>query len=446
MTAVLPLIGRDDDDVMFWRFGTPVRAAQFLRDVHRVAADLPPCRHVCNLCQDRYAFTVTFAAAALRGQVSLLTSDRSASSLGTLCDSFDDIISASDAEATPRMLRHHAVTLHADRVADGGDNPDLPTDRVVAVVFTSGSTGAPVGYTKSWGALTERSRDAAARFAIADDGLTAIVGTVPPQHMYGFETTVLLPLHTASASWSGHTFYPSDIRDALQAVPARRILVTTPLQLRALADSKTALPALQSIISATAPLDATLAAAAEAAWNVPVLEIFGATEVGSIASRRTLDGPTWTMYDQVRFDPIDVSGQGTVTAPFSVPHMLADIVELVSPTEFRLIGRAADVVKVGGRRASLAGLNKILLDIPGVIDGMFIAPENPGASPTSRLQAVVVAPELSIEDIITALRARMDAVFLPRRIIRATALPRNDTGKVTQAALAQLLEHNDAAR
>ena len=126
-----------------------------------------------------------------------------------------------------------------------------------------------------------------------------MVGTVPPWHMYGFETTALLPLHAACASWCAPLFYPSDVRDALAAVPAPRVLVTTPLQLRALVQAGTALPPLACVISATAPLDPLLAAAAEARWGTEVLEIFGATEVGSIASRRTVRGPDWTMYDGV---------------------------------------------------------------------------------------------------------------------------------------------------
>ena len=62
----------------------------------------------------------------------------------------------------------------------------------------------------------------------------SIVATVPPQHMYGFETSVLLQLHAPAAAWCGEAFYPLDVRLALEAVPPPRILVTTPLQIRAL--------------------------------------------------------------------------------------------------------------------------------------------------------------------------------------------------------------------
>jgi acyl-coenzyme A synthetase/AMP-(fatty) acid ligase len=38
------------------------------------------------------------------------------------------------------------------------------------------------------------------------------------------------------------------------------------------------------------------------------------------------------------------------------------------------------------------------------------------------------------------LRCSIDPVFLPRRLRRVDALPRNDTGKLPRAALLQLLQ------
>ena len=136
-------------------------------------------------------------------------------------------------------------------------------------MFTSGSTGAPVPYPKRWGALVACSRAAAGH--VFAPGST-VVGTVPPQHMYGFETTVLLPLHAPVASWCGAAFFPADIAAALATLAGAGppMLVTTPLQLRSLLDAGTLLPDLAAVVSATAPLSPALAAAAEAAWGAPV--------------------------------------------------------------------------------------------------------------------------------------------------------------------------------
>jgi acyl-coenzyme A synthetase/AMP-(fatty) acid ligase len=442
--AVL-LAERDADALLFRRAGEPLTAARFLRDVQRVAADLPEADHCLNLCQDRYAFTVALAAAALRGQVSLLSSDRSPASRAGLNARFERVIAVAETQAADIRLRHHVLTLPHDPVTGPPPNPVLPADRLIAIVFTSGSTGTPVGYRKTWGALTERSRAAGLRFGMHTTAPAGIVGTVPPQHMYGFETTVLLPLHAMAASWSGPAFYPIDIRDALLAMPAPRVLVTTPLQIRALLDNGMTLPPLQSVISATAPLDPALAAAAEKRWTAPVLEIFGATEVGSIASRRTVAGPVWTTYDGIRLLPAGTD-QVLIAAPHAEPHPLADRVEALSPAEFNLLGRNADMVKLGGRRASLGGLNAILLGLPGVVDGVFIAPDDLDKRPGARLLAFAVSPDLSPEDILSALRERIEPVFLPRRVIRVDSLPRNDAGKIPRAALMDLLAKDAGVR
>jgi acyl-coenzyme A synthetase/AMP-(fatty) acid ligase len=308
----------------------------------------------------------------------------------------------------------------------------------VAIVFTSGSTGEPVGSRKTWGELAARSAAAASRFGLLPGAPASIVGTVPPRHMYGFETTILLPLHAAACSWCGPSFYPSDIRAALASVPTPRVLVTTPLQLRALLRADILLPPLAQIISATAPLDAATALAAERRWETQVWEIFGATELGSIASRRTATDADWIAYDGVRMAPGDAGG-AVVTAPLAEPGALSDVVEVLEPARFRLVGRADDVVKLGGRRASLSGLNRILTGIAGVADGVFLAPEDLDERPTARLQAFVVAPERSAEEILADLRGRIDAVFLPRRVVRIDALPRNEIGKLPRQALRAML-------
>ena len=446
MTAaapLVPLVARAPDDVLFRRGGESLTARRFVRDATALAASLPDRRHLLNLCQDRYHFTVTLAAAALRGKTCLLSSDRSPEQLHRLAARFATVASVSEVTDCAGIADHHHITLPNGEPPAGAASgdvaaPGIPADFLAAIVFTSGSTGEPVGNAKHWGTLAARSADFAERFGLSPAAPGSIVGTVPPQHMYGFETTALLPLHAAAASWSSPTTFPADIRDALAATAPPRLLVTTPLQLRALVESGVALPPLAAIISATAPMDPVLAAAAEARFAAPVLEIFGATEVGSIASRRTTDGDVWTTYDTVRLTQPD-SGGTLVTAPPAAPVLLTDRLDLLGPTRFRLLGRPDDMVKLAGRRASLAGLNRILARIDGVADGVFLVPDDLDRRPAARLLVFAVAPGRSPEAILAALRREIDPVFLPRRIVLVDRLPRNPLGKLTRAAMAGLL-------
>jgi len=435
-----PLTDRAPGAILFYRHGLPVTAAAFLHDALSLAETLPDAGHMVNLCQDRYAFAVAFAAALLRRQPCLLTGDRSEAGLAALAVRFPGAYAAAEVPATP--LPAYLVRPSGETPAAAPPVPFIPARQLAAVVFTSGSTGEPVPHDKPWGALVHRSRAAAAQFALDAAHPSAIVGTVPPQHMYGFELTVLLPLHAPAASWCGPAFFPGDVHAALSAVPAPRVLVTTPLQIRALLHAGTGLPPLQAAISATAPLDNSLAAEAERRWQAPMLEIFGATEVGSVASRRTLDGDAWTAYPGVSVEQ-DVDAT-TVSAPWAEPAALADHIETLDARRFRLLGRRTDLVKLGGRRASLSGLNRILLGLDGVADGVFVVPGDLEQRATARLMAVVVAPRRSPDSILAELRGRVDPLFLPRRVVCVDALPRNELGKLPQGALLALLARHDA--
>jgi acyl-coenzyme A synthetase/AMP-(fatty) acid ligase len=148
--------------------------------------------------------------------------------------------------------------------------------------------GLPQAHRKTWGKAG--ATHAPKRALGLDARPHAIVGTVPVQHSYGFESTFLLALHGGCAFWSGKPFYPQDIVAALQSMPQPRMLVTTPFHLSTLLVSGIAMPAIDVLLSATAPLSTALAAEAEQRCGAPVLEIYGATESGQLASRRTTAG------------------------------------------------------------------------------------------------------------------------------------------------------------
>ncbi|MBV8095763.1 MAG: acyl-CoA synthetase [Acetobacteraceae bacterium] len=421
--------------------GTSITASKFLAAAARLAAELPDASFLINLCQNRLHFSVSFAAAMLAGKVTLLTSDRSVSRLRQLAMQYPGACTISE-DSQPLGLPHGCVRLSLlEDAAEGAalTFPILAADQLVATVFTSGSTGEPIGHEKTWGALVQRSRAAALRFGLEPEVPPSLVGTVPGQHMYGFETTVLLPLHAPASSWCGPAFYPADVQAALSAVPEPRILITTPLQLRALLQTMDEPPTIARVISATAPLPPDLAGLAEQRWGSAVWEIFGATEVGSIASRRTTHDPLWTLYPGVTLDANEE--RVLVTAEGARPCPLNDVIEPVPEGRFRLLGRPADMIKLGGRRASLAGLNRILSRIEGVLDGAFVAPEDYEQQPTARMLTFVVAPYRTADDILNELREHIDPVFLPRRVIKVPSLPRNEIGKLSQKALIALRAH-----
>jgi len=118
---------------------------------------------------------------------------------------------------------------------------------------------------------------------------------------------------------------------------------------------------------------------------------------------------------------------------------LNDLVEVCGEREFRLLGRSEDLVNIAGKRHSLAALGHEINQIAGVVEGVFVLPDDRGAD-VRRLMALVVAPALSERQVLAALAERIDPVFLPRPLLKVDALPRNDTGKITRAALLALID------
>ncbi len=442
LPPTLPLIAhRDLDAVIAWRGGVPVGARQFLQEVGQVAEQLPPGRHVLNLCGDRYRFTVALMASIVSGRVSLLPSAHTPEMVGQMRRIAPDLFCISDQDKGGVDL---PVFRYPEPMAwsmDAVSIPQIDCDQVVVQVFTSGSTGMPLPHAKRWGNLVRNVRAEAALLGIG--ARHAVVGTVPAQHMYGLESTVLMPLQSGAALHTGHPFYPADICAALDALPRPRVLVTTPYHLRALLAGQVAPPAADLLLSATAPLSGDLAAAAEAAFSCPLHEIYGCTETGQLATRRTTAGAAWQTFAGVRLrregDAVWAEG-----GHIEVATRLNDEIELVdaNPTRFLLHGRHADLVNIAGKRTSLAYLNQQLNAIPGVLDGIFLQPDDGGdGAPESvrRLSALVVAPELTPAALMQALRERIDPIFLPRPLLFVDALPRNATGKLpSQAARAFL--------
>jgi acyl-coenzyme A synthetase/AMP-(fatty) acid ligase len=294
---------------------------------------------------------------------------------------------------------------------------------------------------KRWDLLVANIRSEAERIAesLGRDNLrgVTIIGTVPAHHMYGFESTVLIAMLGGAAFAAERPFYAQDIVRVLASVPRPRVLVTTPLHLKTLLDAGLAVPQVDLAISATAPLSPQLAARAEAVLGAPLMEIYGCTEAGQVATRRTTEGPEWRTFSGLQLagdgEQVQVSG-GHVPQP----TRLADVLEVLEPTRFRLLGRSNDLINVAGKRSSLAHLNHHLNSIEGVRDGAFWLPPDKGGEGVVRLVALVVAPGLTRESLLAALRDRVDAAFLPRRIVWLDSLPRDATGKLPAGRLAEL--------
>ncbi|WP_129136982.1 AMP-binding protein [Luteimonas sp. YGD11-2] len=438
----LPLATGDAGRTIAVVAGERISLGRFLAEVRGLAARLPDRRHAVNLCEDRYRFLVAFCAVAARGQTTLLPPSRTRAAIDDVRAQHPDSYCLGDVDpcgCDALAPLPHFVPIPAQLPQAPGGVPRVDSGHVVAIGYTSGSTGAPKANPKRWRDFADGvQQNLAALAGLYNEDAPSIVATVPPQHMYGVEMSVLLPLLGNAAVHSGRPFFPDDIAAALRAIDAPRLLVTTPVHLRALVESGVELPRLAGIVSATAPLPQALAAAAEQRFGGEVRELFGSTETCIIARRRTAIDDAWTPLPGVRLQP-QPDGTAVEAAHLPAPVVLADLVQLLPDGRFLLRGRQADLLEIAGKRASLGDLTARLLAVPGVVDGAMVQLDDADAGGVRRIAALVVAPTLDEAAIHAALRASIDPVFLPRRLRRVDALPRNETGKLPRDIVLALL-------
>ncbi|GKS58034.1 AMP-ligase [Nitrospira sp.] len=431
-----PLLAHRDPDAAaaVTQDGVVVSAADFLAAAWTLLARLPRSPYVVNVCEDRFRFTVGLAAALLGGQVSLLPNCRAPESLRQLGRRYEGAYLLTDHPIADAGMPHVQWPLSPASWLRCVNIPWFPSTQTAVIVFTSGSTGEPVAHPKTWGSLVQGAQAFSRHFDLTRRSGPVVVGTVPPQHMFGLESTVMLPLQMGWAFHSKRPTLPEDLRVDCSRLPNPIWLMTTPTHLDACEVQLAALPNVEGVVSATMPLDPTLAGRLERSLGVPVYEVYGCTEGGMLAGRRPAWSRRWTLCESLRLqrddDAVHVSG-GHVGASVR----LVDRITLHNERQFTLHGREGDLVKVAGKRTSLTLLNRILTSIPGVIDGAFFR-GRPSKSGLIRLSAIVVAPGVTKRDILLALRRNIDPVFLPRPLHLVAELPRNEIGKLPKGQLA----------
>ena len=434
-----PLIGhRAADARIAVRAGEAISAGRFVADVQALARQLPPAQYVLNSCRDRYLFAVGFSATLIAGRTSLLPPSRTPETLTQLATRYPDTLYLADegGDIVWHTAAASATKWQSPASAPAWPPPAIAREHVAAIAFTSGSTGEPQPQHKTWGGIVDGARAEAIALQLDDTAIgdAVLLGTVSPQHMYGFESTVLMALHGPCAFAAEHPLHPDEVVAVLSRISGRVVLITAPVHLRALAESTQPMPALDRVVSATAPLALELAQRCESMWSTRVFEVYGCTETGMVATRRTVDGPVWTTMRDVKIEQRD--GEFRAHGGHVEPGRLADRLRLISDSTFELEGRTDDVVNIGGKRASLEGLNRVLLSIDGVLDGaIFEPPAAPNAVREQRLMALVVAPDVARTELLAALRSQVDAAFLPRPLLWVDALPRNAQGKLPRSEL-----------
>ena len=253
---------------------------------------------MCNLCTSRLGFLITCLAALRNRCLLVLPPSGGNADLAAVLDASARPLVVGDAEAWPDPWQGDPAACRRpgaaepERQATCGRahelawQPAWDDDR--GALYTSGSTGAPEPQPKTLRHLAPaRWPSAPGSRARLDGGLAAIeriVCSVPPQHMFGLECSVMLPLVHGIAGARSSSAAAGRRPRGVRRQRRRGAWIATPMHLRSLVavgPKPAALPRRHRLDHAAGAR--RRAAQRAALLPAPVLEIYGSTETGALA-------------------------------------------------------------------------------------------------------------------------------------------------------------------
>ena len=341
---------------------------------------------------------------------------------------------------------------------------------VSMLLLSSGTTATPKIVRRDAAALDAVSRNMVGAMGFGPDDV--VLSAVPLCHSYGVEHGLLAPLWAGSEVRLCDGFDPqaclAQLRDDVTVFPG------VPFMYEMLCEREgQKLPRLRMAYSAGGPLPVEIAGAFERKYQKPVSQLYGASEIGSVA----YNDPAIEPFDPrsvgramggVEIRIIDVS-EGRIDQPLGTGHeghvairatsrmsgyvgeesspfvdgffLTGDLGRLDESGALTLTGRIKLLIDIGGRKVNPVEIEQVVQSHPDV-SACVVVPIR--ASQTLfRLKAIVTPAEGKVPDV-RELRAwakeRLSAYKVPRVFEVRNSLPRSATGKV----LRHLLEAESA--
>jgi acyl-coenzyme A synthetase/AMP-(fatty) acid ligase len=308
-------------------------------------------------------------------------------------------------------------------------------------IFTGGSTGTPQVWSKTAENIFGEGFFLARRYAVTEHD--CILATIPPYHIYGLLFSVILPL-VSSATVVGETpSFPNEIVRVAKDYGVT-ILASVPVHYRVLRDK---IMALRLAFSSAGMLDREDNEMFCRQNSMGVVEVYGSTETGGIATRnRSLGEEFFTPLPTIAWKIL--GDRLAVHSPYFSPDLpvdaagfftAGDLVQARGTKQFSLQGRADTVTKVGGKRVDLDEISLLIKDQPGVRDCVVMALPDKGGR-EHRIGALIEGDTVNTQLLQKKLADSLEPYALPRRIKKVERIPVTKNGKYDWLAIVRLLE------
>jgi malonyl-CoA/methylmalonyl-CoA synthetase len=339
-------------------------------------------------------------------------------------------------------------------------------DDLAAILYTSGTTGRSKG-----AMLTHRNLSSNALTLHEYWGFRPgdiLLHALPLFHVHG----LFVACHTALLNGSTMLFHPKfDARAALAALPRATVFMGVPtMYVRLLGESgftRELCRNMRLFVSGSAPLLAETFHEFAARTGMPILERYGMTETGMITSNplggERIGGTVGLPLPGVSVRVMDDGGQPCASGEIGHlqvkgPNVLpgywrlpeknkeeftadgffktGDVGKIDSNGYVSIVGRSKDLVISGGYNVYPKEIELLIDELPGVFESAVIGLPHPDFG--EAVSAVVVGkPGMVVEEaaVIAALKGKLAAFKVPKRVFVVTELPRNAMGKVQKNEL-----------
>jgi malonyl-CoA/methylmalonyl-CoA synthetase len=359
------------------------------------------------------------------------------------------------------------LALAQDQAAEFPDPAHDPDD-LAAILYTSGTTGRSKGVM-----LTRENLGSNAEALVGLWRFTAsdvLLHALPVFHTHGLFVATNCVLYSGARMIFQRAFQPAAV---LAALPQATVMMGVPtFYTRLLSDpnlSRAATAHIRLFISGSAPLSPATHAEWQARTGHAILERYGMTETNMITSnphdgaRRAgtvgmplpgvdirITGPDGAVLPQGEAGSIEVRGPNVFKGYWRLPEKTAeefregwfvtgDMGSVDAQGYLSILGRAKDLVISGGLNVYPAEVEAVLDDLPGVAASAVIGVPHPDFG-EAVVACLVAGPgaTLAEEQVRAALRDRLAAFKLPKRVLILDDLPRNAMGKVQKADLRRI--------
>ena len=339
-------------------------------------------------------------------------------------------------------------------------------DDLASILYTSGTTGRSKG-----AMITHRNLSSNALTLHSYWGFKTgdvLLHALPIFHVHG----LFVACHTALLNGSKMIFHSKfDAKAAIAALPRATVFMGVPtMYVRLLAEPAFSTQTCENIrlfVSGSAPLLAETFDAFLACTGHRILERYGMTETGMITSnpldgeRRggtvglALPGIAVRVVDDAgkncapgEIGGLQVNGDNVLPGYWQMPEKnkeeftadgyfkTGDLGKIDADGYVTIVGRSRDLVISGGYNVYPKEIELLLDEIPGVAESAVIGLPHPDFG--EAVAAVVVKSPSAIiveSDVMAAIKGKLAAFKLPKRVFLVEDLPRNAMGKVQKNEL-----------